>query len=66
VLDVRALVLSERGAQGDADAGLGKEIESSGVAVRVAPTVMRNAADRAALAGLCLAFARDLADDRRA
>ena len=50
----------------DADAGLRAEIADLGIAVRVAPIVMRNGADRAALAGLCLAFARDLADDREA
>jgi LPPG:FO 2-phospho-L-lactate transferase len=50
----------------DADAGLRQEIEAAGIAVRVAPAIMRNAAERAALARLCLAFARDLADERRA
>ena len=44
----------------DADRGYEDEIAASGIAVRVAPTLMRNAADRAALAEICLAFAGEI------
>jgi LPPG:FO 2-phospho-L-lactate transferase len=46
------------------DAGLRGEIEAAGVAVCVAPAVMRSTDDRVALARTCLAFARDLAQAR--
>jgi len=49
----------------EADAALAGEIESAGVAARIAPSVMRSADDRIALARACLAFARELADGRR-
>jgi LPPG:FO 2-phospho-L-lactate transferase len=46
------------------DAGLRKEIEASGIAVCVAPAVMRSTDDRVALARTCLAFARDIGEAR--
>jgi LPPG:FO 2-phospho-L-lactate transferase len=45
----------------ETDAGLTAEIESGGIAVRVAPAVMRVIDDRVALARTCLAFAAELA-----
>jgi LPPG:FO 2-phospho-L-lactate transferase len=48
----------------EADAGLAAEIEAAGIAVRVAPAVMRDSADRVALARVCLAFAHDIGKDR--
>jgi LPPG:FO 2-phospho-L-lactate transferase len=48
----------------EADAALAGEIESAGVAARIAPAVMRSVDDRVALARACLAFARELADGR--
>ncbi len=47
-----------------ADAGLAEEIAAGGIAVRVAPAVMRSAEDRVALAQFCLDFAREIADAR--
>jgi len=47
-----------------ADAGLAAEIEAAGIAVKIAPAVMRAAADRVSLARACLAFAGELAEDR--
>jgi LPPG:FO 2-phospho-L-lactate transferase len=44
-----------------ADAALAPEIAAEGMAVKVAPTVMSNSDDRAALARICLAFAGELA-----
>jgi LPPG:FO 2-phospho-L-lactate transferase len=49
----------------DADAALAGEIESAGVAARIAPSVMRGTDDRVALARACLAFVCELADGRR-
>lgn len=49
----------------ETDAGLKAAIEALGIAALVAPSVMRNAADRVALARACLAFAREIADNRR-
>ncbi len=48
----------------ETDASLKTEIEALDIAVLVAPSVMRNAADRVALARACLAFAREIADNR--
>ncbi|SDT11369.1 2-phospho-L-lactate transferase [Bradyrhizobium canariense] len=42
------------------DAQLQDQIEATGAAVRVAPTIMRSTADRVSLAETCLAFADDL------
>jgi LPPG:FO 2-phospho-L-lactate transferase len=47
------------------DDGLRKEIEAAGIAVHVAPAVMRSTDDRVTLAHTCLAFARDIAQTRR-
>ena len=44
-----------------ADAGLAADIEAMGIAVKVTPTLMRNATDRRRLAETCLAFAGTLA-----
>jgi LPPG:FO 2-phospho-L-lactate transferase len=49
----------------ETDAGLKTEIEVLGIAALIAPSVMRSAADRVALARACLAFAREIADNRR-
>jgi LPPG:FO 2-phospho-L-lactate transferase len=43
------------------DAALAPEIEAAGIAVRLAPAVMRSIDDRAALARTCLAFAAEIA-----
>jgi LPPG:FO 2-phospho-L-lactate transferase len=48
----------------EADVGLAAEIEAAGIAARVAPAVMRDSADRVALARVCLAFAHDIGKDR--
>jgi LPPG:FO 2-phospho-L-lactate transferase len=48
----------------EVDAALRAEIEAAGVAVRVAPAVMRSSDDRAALARTCLAFAGEIAQAR--
>ncbi len=45
----------------EVDGGLRGEIEPAGIAVCVAPAVMRSIDDRVALARTCLAFARDIA-----
>ena len=50
----------------EVDAGLRGEIEANGTAVCAAPAVMRSIDDRVALARTCLAFARDIAQARRA
>jgi len=55
---VDALVIDE------ADAGLKDEIEAAGVAASVAPTIMRGADDRVALARTCLALIREHAGGR--
>ncbi len=44
----------------EVDAPLRVEIETAGLAVRVAPTVMRSADDRLGLARACLSFAQEL------
>jgi LPPG:FO 2-phospho-L-lactate transferase len=44
-----------------ADGGLAAQIKAGGMAVRVAPTLMRSPADRRDLALACLDFARDIA-----
>jgi LPPG:FO 2-phospho-L-lactate transferase len=49
----------------EVDAGLRNEIEAAGIAVRVAPAVMRSTDDRVALARTCLAFAAEIAQYRR-
>jgi LPPG:FO 2-phospho-L-lactate transferase len=49
----------------ETDAGLRAEIEAFGMAALVAPAIMRSAADRISLARACLAFAREIADNRR-
>jgi LPPG:FO 2-phospho-L-lactate transferase len=49
----------------EVDAGLRSEIEAAGIAVRVAPTVMRSSDDRVALANACLDFAAEIAQSRR-
>jgi LPPG:FO 2-phospho-L-lactate transferase len=48
----------------EADAALAGEIQSAGVAARIAPAVMRSVDDRVALARACLAFVRELAEGR--
>jgi LPPG:FO 2-phospho-L-lactate transferase len=49
----------------ETDAGLKAAIEALGISALVAPSVMRSAADRVALAHACLAFSRAIADNRR-
>lgn len=48
----------------EADAALAPALEARGLAVSVAPSVMRDAADRAALARTCLALAQAIATAR--
>jgi LPPG:FO 2-phospho-L-lactate transferase len=49
----------------EVDAALRGEIEAAGIAVRIAPAVMRNSDDRLALARACLAFALEIAQASR-
>jgi 2-phospho-L-lactate transferase/gluconeogenesis factor (CofD/UPF0052 family) len=46
----------------DADAGLAPAIEALGIAVMVAPTLMRSAEDRRQLARACIDFAAAIAE----
>jgi LPPG:FO 2-phospho-L-lactate transferase len=48
----------------EADAGLRDEIAGEGIAVRVAPTVMRSRDDRVQLGRDCLSFVEALSDAR--
>lgn len=48
----------------DADAGLAPSVTRQGMAVKVAPTLMRSGEDRIALAEICIAFARELTRGR--
>ena len=49
----------------EVDAALRGEIEAAGIAVRIAPAVMRSSDDRLALARACLAFALEIAQASR-